>query len=53
MTSRMAGKKGAMKGKEKESKTTASSSESWKRIKCTKDDLQSLVDQFLLQSKAI
>jgi hypothetical protein len=47
----MAGKKGAIKGKGKESESALSSCESWKKGKCTEADLQSLVDECLLQSK--
>jgi hypothetical protein len=53
MTLRMASKKGTTKGKGKESETASSSCESWKKSKCTQADLQSLVDECLLQSKEI
>jgi hypothetical protein len=53
MTTKMAGKKSASKGKGKESKTASPSCELWKKSKCTEDDLQSLVDECLLQRKVI
>jgi hypothetical protein len=53
VTTRMAGKKGASKGMGKGSMPGPSSSDGWKTSKCCEADLQSLVDQFLLQPKEI
>jgi hypothetical protein len=47
----MDGKKGASKGKEKESNAAASSDITWRKSKCTEADLQALVDEGLLQSR--
>jgi hypothetical protein len=51
----MGGKKAGDKGskKEKETKAAALSNNAWKRSKCTKANLQSLVDDGLLQSRDV
>jgi hypothetical protein len=50
----MAGnKRGASKGKEKESKAAAIAEDGWKPSKCSEADLQVLVDEGLLQNKTI
>ncbi|RLN19056.1 hypothetical protein C2845_PM02G18060 [Panicum miliaceum] len=51
MTSRMTGKKGATKGKGKESKTAATARDDWRTSKCFEADLQTMVDECLLQPK--
>jgi hypothetical protein len=54
VTTRMAGnKRGASKGKEKESKAAAIAEDGWKPSKCSEADLQVLVDEGLLQNKTI
>lgn len=53
MTSRMGGKKADNKGSKKETKEAAPSNDTWKRSKCTEADLQSLVDEGLLQDQSV
>jgi hypothetical protein len=53
VTTRMAGKKSATKGKGEESKPATLFGDGWKTSKCSEADLYSLVDQCLLQSNEI
>jgi hypothetical protein len=46
-------KRGASKGKEKESKAATTTGDGWKASKCFEADLQALVDEGLLQNKTI
>jgi hypothetical protein len=50
VTSRMVGKKGASKGKGKETKPTATTGDRWRKGKCSNADLKVLIDEGLLQS---
>jgi hypothetical protein len=53
VTSRIVGKKGASKGKGKETKPAATSRDGWRKSKCSNADLKALVDEGLLQSQEI
>jgi hypothetical protein len=54
MTTKMVGnKQGASKGKEKECKAATTAGDGWKPNKCSKADLQALIDEGLLQSKEV
>ncbi|RLM62252.1 hypothetical protein C2845_PM14G09790 [Panicum miliaceum] len=53
MVSKKSATKGKRKGKGKGSKLAASSGDGWRKSKCSKAVLQSLVDKDLLQSKEI
>jgi hypothetical protein len=49
----MVGKKGVSKGKEKESKPATTAGDGWRTSNCSKTDLQTIVDECLLQPKEI
>jgi hypothetical protein len=54
MTTRMAdNKRGAAKGKEKVCKAATTTGDRWKPSKCSKANLQALVDEGFLQSKEV
>jgi hypothetical protein len=53
VTSRMVGKKGASKGKGKETKPAAATGDGWRKSKCSNTNLKALVDEGLLRSQEI
>jgi hypothetical protein len=49
----MAGKKGSVKAKGKDSKAIATVGDGWRASKCSEADLTTLIDESLLQPKGI